>query len=266
MTTFYSHKRNRFTVLAVALALIFGVGATPSIAEEPIQASKLVINIPSRTLWVYSGDKIVRYFPVGVGRPGFMTPLGQFKVIRKVVDPGWEHPYKAQGAVRIPPGAMNPLGTRWIGFHQDKGGEYGMHGTDNPGSVGRFSSHGCVRMKTPDAEKLFEMVDVGTPVDVVYQPVLIRPQDGAVRLVVYRDAFKQGMPSAEAIQAQILEQHPTAQVDLAKVRQALAQPTERPFVVGTLNVEAPATQAPTAALPEKPVFEPVGSTQAPPNQ
>jgi lipoprotein-anchoring transpeptidase ErfK/SrfK len=190
--------------------------------------ARVVINIPSRTLWVYHGDKIARYFPVGVGRVGFMTPMGRFQVLRKVEEPGWENPYRAKGAIRIAPGEENPLGTRWIGFHRQNGGEFGIHGTDNPGSVGKFSSHGCVRMKVPDAEALFDMIDVGTPIEVVYEPVLIRRQDNRIRVIVYADRFRRGMPTVEKVTADILKQYPGAIIDSVQLQTALRTPTERP--------------------------------------
>jgi hypothetical protein len=204
--------------------------------------TRVVINIPSRTLWVYSGDKIVRYFPVGVGRLGFITPMGKFSVIRKVLDPGWENPYMDKGKVRIAPGETNPLGTRWIGFYQKNGGEFGIHGTDTPTSVGKFSSHGCVRMKVPDAEALFDLVDVGTPVEVVYEPVLVRRQGDNVRVIVYNDRFKKGMPSEEKIKADILKQYPDANIDETKLKGALQAPIERPVDVAkieTARIETP---------------------------
>jgi len=222
-----------------------------SVAKAPVlEATKLVINIPSRTLWVYQGSKIVRYFPVGVGRPGFMTPVGDYSVLRKVVDPGWENPYKPAGEIRIVPGQNNPLGTRWIGFLRKGAGEYGMHGTDNPGSVGKFSSHGCVRLKVPDAEALFDMVEIGTPVAVVYEPVLIRPQGDEMRVVVFRDVFGRGMPTAEQVHARIMAEYPNARVDDTLLRKALQQPTERPIPVGALMpTETKATSVQGEALP-----------------
>ncbi len=204
----------------------------PAMAAD--KATKIVINIPSRNLWVYEGEKIVKWYPVGVGRSGFITPIGQYKVIRKVVNPVWEHPYKPSGAVRIGVGRNNPLGTRWIGFKQYKGGEYGIHGTDNPGSVGRFSSHGCVRMKVRDAEDLFERVDVGTPVEVVYDVALIRPHGNDIRLVVYPDHFRKGTPTVEEMREKILQQFPEAQLDLQKLAAALKHPAQKPVVVGSV--------------------------------
>lgn len=228
----------------------------PNTAQQNIfMDRKVVINIPSRTLWVYEGSQIIRYFPVGVGRPGFMTPVGKYAIISKVTDPGWENPYMPQGKVRLAPGDNNPLGTRWMGFYQKSGGEYGMHGTDNPASVGKFSSHGCVRMKVKDAEALFDLVDMGTPVEVIYEPVLIRKQANQIRVTVYADKFKRGMPTVDQLKAKILKQYPDAQVDTEKLHEALLQANEHPVSVGALPAEDilqlqvadPTTGKPTSA-------------------
>lgn len=211
--------------------------------------ARIVINIPSRTLWLYEGKEIVRYFPVGVGRLGFMTPVGKYKIIHKVENPGWENPYLAKGKVRVVPGDENPLGTRWMGFLEDKNGEFGMHGTDRPQSVGKFSSHGCVRMKVADAETLFNRVDLGTPVEVVYEPVLIRKgQDNHINVIVYHDVFKKGMPTAEQITADILKQYPGAEIDPTQLQSALLTPTERPQAVATWT--APVPKAPIVVKPK----------------
>lgn len=212
----------------------------------PFLATRVVINLPSRTLWVYSGDRIVRYFPVGVGKVGYMTPLGKFSVIRKVIDPGWENPYLPNGKLRLAPGEDNPLGTRWIGFYRRREGEYGMHGTDNPGSVGKFSSHGCVRMKVSDAEALFDLVDLGTPVEIVYQPVLIRRSGDEVRVVVYADRFHRGMPTASQLESRIRREYPGIRLDARKLRAALGQPTEKPMAVGVMPAKVASPEPETA--------------------
>lgn len=251
------HKKAFAMMIALMLNLTlgFGVSAIPAIQAraEQIEASKLVINIPSRTVWVYVGNNIVRYFPVGLGKPGFMTPIGKYSITNKVIDPGWEHPYVGKGKIRIAPGAGNPLGTRWMGFHHYKGGEYGFHGTDRPSSVGRFSSHGCVRMKIKDAEALFEMIDIGTPVEVVYETVLIRPKGDELRVLVYPDTFKRGMPSAEKVISNILEKYPTAKVEPEKIRAALSYPTQRPVVVGQLQQDTKQAEAALEPLHKPPL-------------
>lgn len=122
------------------------------------------INVKSRTLQLLNGGKIIKTYKVGVGKPQFPTPVGNFKVISKKINTGWENPYKRKNGSRINPGRGNPLGTRWIGFYRVNKGEYGIHGTNNPSSVGKFSSHGCVRMRIKDAEELFEKLTIGSTV------------------------------------------------------------------------------------------------------
>lgn len=129
---------------------------------------RILINIPSRTLEVIDGSKVVKSYPVGVGRRNFPTPIGNFRIISKVVNPAWENPYLRLGRVVVKPGRRNPLGTRWMGFHRVGTSEYGMHGTNNPSSVGKLCSHGCIRMKIKDAEDLFSRIKIGTPVKIAY--------------------------------------------------------------------------------------------------
>ena len=133
-----------------------------------------------KVLRVFDGGREVRRYPVGVGMPGWETPVGQFTVIEKRANPTWEHP--ASGHL-LPPGPQNPLGSRWIGFHRDCSGrsgfngqehlvvkgcvEAGFHGTPNRASVGRAVSHGCVRLLDEHAKELFDLVSLGTPVTVL---------------------------------------------------------------------------------------------------
>ena len=70
-------------------------------------------------------------------------------------------PTWAKGEKPVPPGPGNPLGTRWMGL--DAAG-VGIHGTPDAASIGYSASHGCIRMRIPDAEWLFTQVSVGTPV------------------------------------------------------------------------------------------------------
>lgn len=127
---------------------------------------RIVIHVPSRKLSLYQGDKVIQTYPVGVGRKNFPTPVGQFRIFRKIPHPMWENPYFKEGEMVIQAGKDNPLGTRWLGFAQDAHGEYGIHGTYNTQSVGQFSSHGCIRMRIKDVEALYKLVGVGTPVEI----------------------------------------------------------------------------------------------------
>jgi len=150
------------------------------VAVEPSQQRRLVLDRRQRQLFVIEGNQERKRFPVGVGRPGWETPVGQFSVIELAVDPTWEHPATGQ---RIPPGPANPLGSRWIGFHRDckgragfNGSEHlvvkgcvssGFHGTPQRHSVGQAVSHGCVRLLDEHVRELFDLVEMGTPVTVL---------------------------------------------------------------------------------------------------
>ncbi|MGD9580167.1 MAG: L,D-transpeptidase [Vampirovibrionia bacterium] len=164
---------------------------------------RLVINIPSRTLDLYKNNKLVKTYPVGVGRANFQTPIGNFKVISLVQKPGWENPYKPVGNVRIHAGETNPLGTRWIGFKSDSGGEFGIHGTDNPKSVGQYSSHGCVRMLVKDAEDLFGKVTMNMPVYVTYDTTRLYVNKSDVYLKNYPDQYNKGTSDINTVKSSI---------------------------------------------------------------
>ena len=102
-------------------------------------------------------------FPVAVGTSANPTPNGNFRVIEKQTNPTWFPPDSpwAEGLGPVPPGVSNPLGTRWIGTSAPA---IGMHGTPQSSSIGTRASHGCIRMHIRDAERLYDLVDVGTPV------------------------------------------------------------------------------------------------------
>jgi lipoprotein-anchoring transpeptidase ErfK/SrfK len=110
--------------------------------------------------------KVVRSFGVAVGSPSYPTPRGLFTIVNMQRHPWWYPPDSdwAEGAEPIPPGPNNPLGTRWMGISAPG---VGMHGTPNPASIGYSASHGCIRLRIPDAEWLFQRVQLGVPVRIV---------------------------------------------------------------------------------------------------
>ena len=128
--------------------------------------TRLLLNLKKRRVFVYQGQKIIASYPVAIGRPGWETPTGQFRVIQMVREPVWEHPFTGQ---LVPSGKNNPLGARWIGFWTDGANFIGFHGTPQENLIGRAVSHGCVRMRDRDIKALFEKVKIGTSVIVVAQ-------------------------------------------------------------------------------------------------
>lgn len=128
---------------------------------NPFEDVRLVLRLRERRVYVYHKDQVQTSYPVAVGKAGWETPTGSFKIMQMVKNPSWEQPWTGEV---MPPGPDNPLGSRWIGFWTDGKNVIGFHGTPNPESVGRPASHGCVRMFDKDVQSLFEKVDVGTPV------------------------------------------------------------------------------------------------------
>jgi len=133
----------------------------PKAPENPIEEVRLVLRLRERRVYVYRKNKVQASFPVAVGKDGWETPTGSFKVMQMIKDPVWEQPWTGE---LVPAGPDNPLGSRWIGFWTDGKNVIGFHGTPNPESIGRAASHGCVRMFDKDAQALFEKIAVGTPV------------------------------------------------------------------------------------------------------
>lgn len=136
-------------VLAAAAAEAFG-------AEG---ARRIVVSLTDRKVALIEQGRVVRIYPVAIGKLSTPSPRGSFHIASRVVKPAWYQPGKV-----VAPGPANPLGTRWMGLGY-KG--YGIHGTNRPRSIGKAASHGCIRMRNHDVEDLFGRVQVGDPVELV---------------------------------------------------------------------------------------------------
>ena len=124
--------------------------------QAPTRDVMVLVSIPDRKLALMEGGKVTRVFRIAVGKESTPSPTGQFAIVTRVVNPTYYHP-----GVVIPAGPQNPLGTRWIGL--DKKG-FGIHGTNEPRSIGKAASHGCIRMGRADLEQLFALVRPGDAV------------------------------------------------------------------------------------------------------
>jgi lipoprotein-anchoring transpeptidase ErfK/SrfK len=137
----------------------------PSVSANSFGAV-VVIYRGSNELHLYRGVRPWRSFGVATGQAIYPTPLGDWHVVDMQRNPWWRPPDSAwaKGLQPVPPGPGNPLGTRWMGL--DASG-VGMHGTPDAASIGYSASHGCIRMRIPDAEWLFDHVRIGTPVFII---------------------------------------------------------------------------------------------------
>jgi len=141
----------------IKILAILAEAATEVTAEGATR--RLVVSIPDRKIALLEDGRVVKVFPVAVGKAGTPSPHGTFHIASRVVKPTWYQPGKVVG-----PGPANPLGTRWMGLGY-KG--YGIHGTNRPDSIGKAASHGCIRMRIADVEELFALVQVGDEVDLL---------------------------------------------------------------------------------------------------
>lgn len=140
--------------------------SNPVDSLQPIaQPFRLEIQRSKRRVILYRGKVRYKTYPIAVGRPGWETPMGTFKVMEMIKNPAWVHPFTGE---TVPGGdPENPLGRYWIGFWTDGRNWIGFHGTPTPKSVGQAASHGCVRMYNKDVEELFQKITPGTVVKVV---------------------------------------------------------------------------------------------------
>lgn len=132
------------------------------IESPPSTQHWIAVNKSKRTLTLYWNKTAIKKYPVALGKANFVTPAGKFKIKVKVVDPAWS----GAGFAKPVKGGdkKNPLGYRWLGLNIGKKDWYGIHGNNNPYSIGRNVSRGCVRMLNPDVEELYTYVKKGTPV------------------------------------------------------------------------------------------------------
>ena len=119
-------------------------------AEVAAEANRAVLQQPAilivkarRSLTVLNGKSPIKTYPVALGKPATPTPLGNYAIATKIVNPG------------------GVLGSRWMGLNFDA---YGIHGTNRPWLIGQLVSNGCIRMHNSHVEELYNFVRLGTQV------------------------------------------------------------------------------------------------------
>jgi lipoprotein-anchoring transpeptidase ErfK/SrfK len=113
--------------------------------EMALVAYRIIIDLSDRKLYLLDNYVVVNTFPVGIGRIALQTPSGEFRIVNKVPNPG------------------GPFGVFWMGLSKP---HYGIHGTNDPSSIGKMVSHGCIRMYNPDVIRLSRLVSIGTRVTI----------------------------------------------------------------------------------------------------
>lgn len=167
----------------------------------PGEPGEVVLNLAERVAYLYGeeGEPIAAY-PMAIGQPGWETPTGTFTIINQRKNPTWFPPAWAKLEKPVPPGPKNPLGDRWMGLSEPG---LGLHATNAPASIGRAVSHGCIRLYPEHAQALYEQVNLGTQVRIIYETMLLgySPADRAVYLAVHPDIYGHGTNSMERANA-----------------------------------------------------------------
>lgn len=154
---------------AAAMSILFGMQAAAQQSVAPASTPsavavkrEIVVSLSDRKLALVEDGKVVKIYRVAVGKPSTPSPTGTFTIERRVMNPTYSH----NGRL-VPPGPNNPVGDRWMGL-SIRG--YGIHGTNEPNSIGKAASHGCIRMGKADIEQLFAEVKVGDTVELIGTP------------------------------------------------------------------------------------------------
>jgi lipoprotein-anchoring transpeptidase ErfK/SrfK len=145
----------------------------PKITRRTL-GTTIVVRVDENTLYQYDGFKVVETYPVATAKPGWTTPVGVWRVWDKRENPTWYNPaldsWGADLPAVVPGGPGNPMGTRAI--YIDAPGLIRIHGTTDDSSIGRYASHGCIRMHNAEIERLFRSVEVGSTTVIIagYRP------------------------------------------------------------------------------------------------
>ena len=145
--------------LAMA-AMTAMVLASQANAQDAVKRA-IVVSLEDHKLALVEEGQVKKVYTVAVGKPSTPSPVGTFTIERRVANPTYQHNGKI-----VPPGPRNPVGTRWMGLSKHG---YGIHGTNEPDSIGKSASHGCIRMAKADLEELYPLVAEGDTVELIGQ-------------------------------------------------------------------------------------------------
>jgi len=199
----------------------------------------LLLNLPEYRLYVFSDTEVVKVYPICIGLTIWRTLQGKFKIRNKAINPSWHIPEEMADRLMIPqeivaPGDTNPLGDRWIGLSLPS---TGIHGTIDTMSIGRSSSHGCIRLYPKDIHELFDMVQVGDTGAIIYEPIKIAMAGTRIFLEVHRDIYSL-VPKMENEVIKRLEMLGLLSfVDLEKIKEVVKERRGIPLIIGAMLEE-----------------------------
>jgi L,D-transpeptidase ErfK/SrfK len=190
----------------------------------------LVVNLAELTVYHFQDGVFLRRYPLAAGTRGWETPTGNYKILNKIKNPTWRVPPSIQWEMydrgqnvitEVPPGPKNPLGAFWMATSAEG---VGFHATTAPWSVGRYASHGCFRMLKDHIEELFNRIEVGTSVKIIYKPVkLAVTPDNRIFLEVHGDYYQRVPNFFNTVQTLAKNQQVEERIDWQRVKQVIKE-------------------------------------------
>jgi L,D-transpeptidase ErfK/SrfK len=190
----------------------------------------LVVNVAEMRLYLFPpdarpGDRaVIQTWPVGIGHEVAQSPTGPFRITSKDVNPTWVVPDSIYETMRepkrvVPPGPDNPLGAYRIRTSIPL---YAFHGTNDQWTIGRPTTHGCIRMYDDDIALLYREVSAGFPGEFVYEPVKVGASGGRIFVEVHPDVYRRVGDLQAHARAEVERAGLGAHVDLARLRTAVS--------------------------------------------
>ncbi len=211
----------------------------PPLGEELVVPSRwilprsryrgLVVNIPEMRMYMFPtnarpGELVaLRTWAVGIGTEEAPSPIGPFTIRSKDANPTWIVPDSILRTMDrpqrvVPPGPENPMGAYRIRLSH---GLYAIHGTNDPWSIGRLTTHGCIRLYPEDLEVLYPQVNAGMPGELVYQPVKIGLREDRVYVEVHADVYGRIRDLAGYARAEARKAGVEKRIDPARLKAAV---------------------------------------------
>ena len=201
----------------------------------PSQGQQVILNVPQLRLFLFQDGELIKTYPITVGKASTQTPLGEYKIGAKVNKPTWSVPLSIQKEMAasgkavqksVPPGPNNPLGPVFVRLGEPRLG-LGIHGTNVPSSVPGVRSHGCVRLRSPNALDFAAAVQSGADAAVIYQQASVNTDEqNDIWIAVYRDPYNKRNLNRKLLNQSIsswAQQH-QLHIDQQRLNNALSKP------------------------------------------
>jgi len=200
----------------------------------------IVVNLPELRMYDFTRPGPPEVYAIAIGDPDWPTPTGSFRSGRKRADPVWYVPDSIRSErpelpAALPPGPANPLGSHWITLGTTT---YGLHGTNNRWSIGRLSTHGCIRLYDDVMRELFARLPAAVPIQIVYQTLKLGRRNGRLYLEAHPDPYNAAASASAELEARLmvlrLRGFVSQDIEPERVRRVVRETRGVPVEIGRL--------------------------------